>query len=164
MAVWKWRGPSPLQREADMQGKDDKRKNEIRLIQIAKRQLNMDEDVYRGLLQEIGGVDSSTKLDAAGRGRLLDRFDRLGFVSTARAKRAAKGSMAAAPDRAALLGKIDALLLSQGRDRSYIEPGMVKRICKVDSLNFCTPEQLRRLVAALNYDAGRHPERARTGR
>lgn len=139
-----------------MSGKNDKRQQEIRLIQIAKRQLNMDDDVYRGLLQEIGGVDSSTKLDAAGRGRLLDRFARLGFVSKARAKRAAKGSMNAAPDRAGLLDKIDALLMSQGRDRSYIEPGMVKRICKVDSLAFCTPEKLVKLVAALQYDKRRN--------
>ena len=139
-----------------MPGKDDKKQKEIRLIQIAKRQLNMDDDVYRGLLQEIGGVDSSTKLDAAGRGRLMDRFARLGFVSTARAKRAATGSMNAAPDRAGLLGKIDALLLSQGRDRRYIEPGMVRRICKVDALSFCDAEQLRKLVAALEYDKRRH--------
>lgn len=138
---------------------EKRRKAEIKLIQIAKSRLNMDEDVYRRLLREIGGVDSSTKLDAAGRGRLLDRFARLGFVSTARAKRAAKGSMNAAPDRAALLGKIDALLLSQGRDRTYIEPGMVKRICKVDSLAFCNAEQLGKLVAALQYDKKRNEAR-----
>lgn len=138
-----------------MTGKIDKRKLEIQLIQIAKRQLNMDDDVYRGLLREIGGVKSSTDLDAAGRGRLLDRFARLGFVSKSRAKRADKGSINAAGDRAGLLGKIDALLLSLGRDRTYIEPGMVKRICKVDSLAFCTPEHLRKLIAALTYDKRR---------
>ena len=33
-----------------MPEKEDKRQKEIRLIQIAKRQLNMDDDVYRGLL------------------------------------------------------------------------------------------------------------------
>lgn len=142
-----------------MATKDTNQEKEIRLIQIAKRQLNMDDDVYRGLLQEIGGVDSSTKLDAAGRGRLLDRFARLGFVSTARKKRAAKGAMNVAPDRARLLGKIDALLLSQGRDRHYIEPGMVQRICKVDSLAFCNPEQLMKLVAALQYDKKRNEAR-----
>ncbi|WP_136414794.1 regulatory protein GemA [Herbaspirillum sp. ST 5-3] len=142
-----------------MATKDTNRNKEIRLIQIAKRQLNMDDDVYRGLLREVGGVDSSTRLDAAGRGRLLDRFARLGFVSTARAKRAAKGSMNVAPDRAKLLAKIDALLLSQGRDRRYVEEGMVQRICKVDSLSFCTPEQLVKLVAALQYDKKRHEAR-----
>lgn len=135
---------------------EEKRKKEIRLIQIAKRKLNMDEDVYRGHLREIGGVESSTELDAAGRGRLLDLFYRLGFVSTARKNRAAKGSMNPAPDRAALLGKIDALLLSQGRNRRYIEPGMVRRICKVDALEFCDAMQLRKLVAALEYDKQRN--------
>lgn len=129
---------------------------EIRLIQIAKRQLDMDDDVYRGLLRQYGGVESSTQLDAMARGRLLDHFAKLGFVSTARAKRAARGGMTVAPDKEALIGKIDALLLSQGRDRTYIEPGMVRRICKVDSLAFCTPELLRKLVAALQIDKNRH--------
>jgi phage gp16-like protein len=63
--------------------------------------------------------------------------------------------MSAASSRTALLSKIDALLLAHGRDRSYIEPGMVKRICKVDCLTFCTPKQLRKLVAALAIDSGR---------
>lgn len=128
---------------------------EVQLIQIAKRQLQMDEDVYRNLLREYGGVESSTQLNEQARGRLLDHFYRLGFVSTARAKRAAKGAMTVAADKEALIKKIDAMLLSQGRDRRYIEPGLVRRICKVDSLAFCTAEHLGKLIAALQYDLNR---------
>lgn len=142
---------------------EEKRKAEIKLIQIAKRQLNMEDDVYRQLLQQYGGVASSTELDARARSRLLDHFAKLGFVSQARKKRAAKGAMNVAADKQALLGKIDALLLSQGRDRRYIEPGMVRRICKVDGLAFCTAELLTKLVAALNKDMKRHASKVAGG-
>lgn len=132
---------------------------EIRLIHVARRALDMEEDVYRQLLQDIGGVDSSADLSAQERRRLLDHFARLGFVSVARAQRAARGAMRTPPDRTALLSKIDAMLLAEGRDRRYIEPGMVKRICKVDSLAFCTAEHLLKLVAALEYDRRRRGPR-----
>lgn len=134
---------------------DKRRAAEIRLIHVARRELAMADDVYRKLLREIGGVASSSDLSATGRQRLLDHFARLGFVSTARQKLAAKGAMRGTPDRASLLAKIDALLLAEGRDRRYIEPGLVRRICKVDALAFCTPEQLTKLVAALTYDQRR---------
>lgn len=128
----------------------------LRKMQLAaKTQISMADDTYRALLLEQFNVRSSADLDDAGRARLLDHFAKLGFVSKARTKLAAKGAMRSTPSREALLSKIDALLLSRGRDRSYIEPGMVKRICKVDSLAFCEPEALRKLVAALEYDARR---------
>lgn len=131
------------------------RKSQIAAIHVAKAEVGMAEDAYRDLLRDKFNVASSTQLDDAGRSRLLDHFSKLGFVSTSRQKRVAKGTMHAAVPRAALLSKIDALLLSRGRDRRYIEPALVKRICKLDSLNFCDAEQLRKLVAALEYDARR---------
>lgn len=138
-----------------MPAQDTTRAKQIRLIQIARRQLDMAEDVYRGLLREIGGVESSTALDARGRARLLDHFARLGFESTKRQQLGSQAKAAPAAERERLLAKIDALLLAQGRDRRYIEAGMVKRICKVDSLAFCAPEQLTKLIAALVYDQRR---------
>lgn len=131
------------------------RKMQLAAIHIGKAHIGMADDTYRSLLKVQFNVASAADLDDAGRARLLDHFAKLGFMSNARAKKAAKGAMRAAPSRAALLSKIDALLLAHGRDRSYIEPGMVKRICKVDSLAFCAPEALRKLIAALEYDARR---------
>jgi phage gp16-like protein len=123
----------------------------IQLIQIAKRDLDMADDTYRSLLREIGGVESSTDLDARGRARMLDHFAKLGFVSTKRKQLGNKTKATPATDREGLLGKIDALLLALGLDRHYVEASMVKRICKVDSLVFCTPEHLSKLIAALEY-------------
>lgn len=53
----------------------------IALIQVAKAKVGMAEEVYRQMLHEIGGVDSSTKLDAAGFAAVMDRFGVLGFVN-----------------------------------------------------------------------------------
>lgn len=138
-----------------MPAQDTTRAKQIRLIQIAKRDLGMADDTYRALLRQIGNVESSTDLDARGRARLLDHFAKIGFVSTKRQQLGNKPKVTPPADRERLLAKIDALLLAQGRDRRYIEAGMVKRICKVDSLAFCTPEQLVKLVAALEYDRRR---------
>lgn len=131
------------------------RKSELAAIHIAKADVGMAQDTYRTLLRTQFGVDSAADLDDDGRARLLDHFAKLGFVSKARQKNAAKGAMRAAEGRDALLSKIDAQLSAQGRTRAYIEPGMVRRICKVDALAFCTADHLRKLVAALAYDASR---------
>lgn len=131
------------------------RDRQLATIHIAKAQVGMAEDTYRQLLRDKFSVASSADLNQLQRAQLLDHFAKLGFVSTGRERLAAKGPMRVADDRQALMGKIDALLLSQGRTRAYIETGMVKRICKVDALAFCTPEQLQKLIAALTYDANR---------
>jgi hypothetical protein len=56
----------------------------IALIHIAKARCRLDDDSYRDLLKAEGGVDSSRDLDAAGFDRLMKRFQKLGFVSTAK--------------------------------------------------------------------------------
>ena len=37
---------------------------------------------------------------------------------------------------------------------------MVKRICKVDKLEFCDPDMLHKLIAALSYDKARRAKAA----
>lgn len=54
----------------------------LQAIQIAKRQLEMEDDDYRAMLLREGGVDSSTKLDEAGARRVMAWFDNAGFVRT----------------------------------------------------------------------------------
>lgn len=56
----------------------------VALIHVAKSQLQLDDDDYRALLKAEGGVESSRDLDAAGFDRLMRRFEKLGFVSSAK--------------------------------------------------------------------------------
>ena len=57
--------------------------------------------------------------------------------------------------RQRLLAKLTAQLSAAGRDRKYLDV-MVKRIAKVDALEFCDEQALSKLIAALAIDANRH--------
>ena len=56
----------------------------VKLIQVARKALALDEDAYRAILRDHGGVDSATALDDRGFDRVMDRFRYLGFVSDKR--------------------------------------------------------------------------------
>ncbi|WP_175784250.1 regulatory protein GemA [Burkholderia ambifaria] len=125
-------------------------RSEQAAIHALRRQACMDDGEYRELLFGVTGKRTTKDMPHTELRRVLDRFAALGYKSTSRLRRER-----AAPDRHALLAKLDAQLAAKGRDRVYLA-GMVRRICKVDTLEFCTPAMLTKLIAALNYDAGRH--------
>ncbi|MFV2949690.1 phage protein GemA/Gp16 family protein, partial [Pseudomonas japonica] len=58
-------------------------------------------------------------------------------------------------ERKALIGKIEAQLTEAARPWAYAD-AMAVRMFQVERVEWCDPEQLRRLVAALAYDARRH--------
>lgn len=55
-------------------------------IHIAKKELALDDLVYRDILREHGGAASASDLDAAGLARVLAHFRRLGWVPKSRVK------------------------------------------------------------------------------
>lgn len=61
-------------------------KGKLALIHTAKARLGLDEDSYRSLLLESGGVTSAKELDIRGFELLLERFAELGF-QTSKAQR-----------------------------------------------------------------------------
>lgn len=128
----------------------------LTLIQIARRQLDMDDDAYRAMLMRTAGVESSKALTPRQVGRVLAELERLGFKPTS-PKKATTGRQTAepAPERAALIGKIERQLAEAERTIAYAD-GMARRMFKVERVEWCDPDQLRRLVAALAYDAQRH--------
>lgn len=122
-------------------------------IQIARRQLGLDDETYREILKRTVGVESSKDLSPRQVGRVLAELERLGFQSTP-----AKGGRAkpkAADDRAPLVGKIEAQLAEAGRPWAYAD-AMALRMFQVKRVEWCDTDQLRRLVAALAYDAKRN--------
>lgn len=103
-----------------------------------------DDSPYREWLKARTGKTSAKELTLPQLKRLLNEIN---------------GKTRPAPNREALLAKLDAQLHEAGRTRDYLEGGaapMVKRICGVARVAFCDPEMLQKLVAALAYDAGRH--------
>jgi phage gp16-like protein len=131
-------------------------------IHIAKKQLLqagvMDDDGYRAMLFAQARVKSAADLDHAGRAKVLAHMRRLGAKLGHEGKPFARRGDKAPQDRKAQLDKIEALLADAGRPWAYLQ-GMVKRICGVDALEFCTSEHLGKLIAALTYDQQRRAKR-----
>ncbi|BBT16987.1 GemA protein [Metapseudomonas otitidis] len=127
-----------------------------RMVQIARRQLGMDDDTYRAMLMRTVGATTSKGLTPRQIGRVLAELERLGFQPS-NPRKATTGRLTAepAPERAALIGKIERQLAEAERTIAYAD-GMARRMFKVERVEWCDPDQLRRLVAALAYDAQRH--------
>ncbi|WP_350447793.1 regulatory protein GemA [Pseudomonas solani] len=125
-------------------------------IQIARRQLGMDDDTYRAMLKRTVGAESSKGLTTRQVGRVLVELERLGFEPTGKARMPTDRQVAEPPpERKALVFKIGAQLAEAGRPWAYAD-AMAVQMFKVARVEWCEPDQLRRLVAALTYDAKRN--------
>jgi phage gp16-like protein len=127
---------------------NDTRRRELAAIHIGAQQIGMDDDSYRDMLWAVARVRSAKDLDEAGRRRVLDHLRACG------ARFKAKGRTRPAEGKAALVGKIRAMLSAANRPDAYGD-GMAKRMFHVERYEWLTEDQLRRVVAALNYDAKR---------
>lgn len=124
-------------------------------IHIAKAQLGLDDETYRALLARVAGVRSAKDLSPRQVGAVLREFERLGFQAKAAGKRTGRAKPKATQSRQALVGKIEAQLSEAGRPWAYAD-AMAARMFQVERLEWCDADQLRRLIAALTYDAKRH--------
>lgn len=135
----------------------DDRRAELAKIHIAAKQLGIDRDTYEAILWTIARVRSAGDLNAEGRHQVLEHLKSRGFKPVKKAVKSTvtRGVKPDVPaDRQAQIAKIEALLADAGRPWEYVE-AMAKRMCRVDALRFCTPEQLGKLIAALEYDRRR---------
>lgn len=124
----------------------------IRLIQLARRQLDMAEEDYRELLRRAAGVTSSKELTLSGFDAVMAEFHRLGFVHTkgGRKPRGAGGTTGNRPtpaqwrlleDRARRVGYAG---LEDPRFVAWVKPRG-----KVEHPRFLDREGAQRVIAAL---------------
>lgn len=134
----------------------DMRRRELAALHIAKKELAIDDDTWKLMLFTLERVESSAELDMAGRRRVLDHLRKRGFkrVSNAPARPAGHKPQVTA-DRQALIDEIERRLGS--RPWQYAR-AMAERMFKLQ-LEWCGPDQLRRIVAALEYDRRRRESR-----
>lgn len=130
----------------------DMRRRELAMVHIAVKQLGLDDVTYRQMLWSVARVRSSADLDSAGRKSVLDHLRARGFKP--QAKSAGKPRPRPPADRVPMVRKINAMLRAQGREAAYAD-GMAKRMFGVDRYEWLNGDQMRRLVAALVYDAKR---------
>jgi phage gp16-like protein len=134
-------------------GADDRRR-ELAKIHIAAEELGLDRAAYEDMLWTLERVRSSADLDQAGRRRVLDHLRKRGFSDVSKVIAPPAGRKpAVAPDRQALIDEIERRLAARGRPWNYAR-AMAERMFKLQ-LEWCQPDHLRRLVAALEYDRRR---------
>ena len=132
-----------------------RRRAALAKIHIAKKQLAMEDETYRAMLQEVAGVDSAADLDLRGLGKVLDHLAKRG-AKFFRGGRRSKISSAPREKRR-LLWKIYQLL--GDRPQKYAV-AILRNQGGPDALEWATPTQLHRVVAALEYDRMRKAKRA----
>lgn len=129
-------------------------------IHVLKSKAGMDDSSYRAMLREIGGASSSKDLTATGRAKVLDHLRRITQPPVAKPRSRPYPGRPHTTDQRPLLQKIEAQLTEAGRPWNYAT-AVLKKVSqsRAERLEFATDEDLRKVVAALNYDARRHGRR-----
>lgn len=140
-----------------MTARPDLRNRELAAIHIAKAQLGLDRATYEDMLWTVARVRSAADLDFAGRKQVLDHLQAQGFQSRRRRAGPPPANLYS-QERGPLLRKIEALLAASGRHWFYAD-GIAKRMFKIELVRWCAPDQLHKVVAALEYDAKRRARR-----
>ena len=125
------------------------RNAELARIHILADELGLSREEYRDVVFTVTRRYSAADLDFNQRRTLLDHL-------TARLKSTADWGWVngAAADKKPLLRKIKKQLESASRGKNYVD-GIAKRMFAIERVEFCAPDQLRKIVAALNYDRKR---------
>jgi phage gp16-like protein len=126
----------------------DRRRAELAKIHILAKQLGLDDDAYRAVLWTVARVDSARDLDAHGRAAVLEQLQ--SRVPGGR------GAVRSSPDRAPLIRKINQLLGDRPAEYAMgILNHMYGRMTP-ERLEWASVHQLRKVIAALEYDRRRH--------
>jgi phage gp16-like protein len=127
------------------QAKFNSRNNDLAKIHIAKAQLGLDDAAYRSMLWTVAQVSSSANLDHAGRAKVLAHLKNCGFKPAIKHQPPKAGA-----SKTAMISKIGALLTVLNKPWAYAD-GMAKKMFKLEKLIWCTPQQLHKIIAALEY-------------
>ena len=137
----------------------DRRKADLARIHILKAELALDDATYRDTLFTLARVRSAKDLDASGRAAVVDHLQALVDKAKRRQEYPGRPHNIESGERGPMLRKIEALLTDARRPWAYAQ-GMARRMFHVDQLEFCSPDQLHKLVAALVIDARRRASKA----
>ncbi len=127
-------------------------------VMAGRKQLNLDKDVYRDIVERVSAehgppVRSAGDCSPAQLEALAKELRRM-------AGRQWEGRPKG--DLCPQLQKIEALLADAGREWNYAR-AIVRRVCKVDQLEWCNPAQLSKVIAAMQIDANRRHKREAAG-
>lgn len=122
----------------------------ITQVQVARKRLNLIDADYHALLQRVAGVSTSKELTQAAFSRVMDEFERLGFVSTARHEAELHQTRAAWTASPAQRSKIIALWDTY---KGQHDPDGLRHWLEhhhgISDVKFCSAEKARKVIGSL---------------
>ncbi|MFU8924935.1 gp16 family protein [Acinetobacter puyangensis] len=128
----------------------DKKKKQIQLIHVAKSQLQLEDELYREILESTTGKTSTTQMTIAQLEAVLDRFKQLGF--TVESKNKSGVNNLASDDQSRLIRHLWLLLYNAGEVRNSSELALVAFVEKqagVSALQFLSTDSASRVIERL---------------
>lgn len=134
-----------------------------RAVHAAARQLGMDEDARRDMLQQVAGVRSTSDLTMATAQAVLDHLRKVGAVRPGKPARNVgehPGNPRTTHRTSALVSKIEAQLADMDLAWEYARQ-ILRRVSGgwqqegqlgKEAFEFATPEDLKKVIAALAYE------------
>ncbi|QBP09817.1 gp16 family protein [Cupriavidus metallidurans] len=141
----------------------DERGRLIRLIHVARRDLEMAEDTYRVLLQKIGGQDSAAALTVPALRRVVEHLKQCGFK--VRSTPAGTRPMAA-DEQSRMIRGLWIELANLGVVKNPSEAALatfVKRQTGCDALQWLTVKQAQAVIEQLKKWRSRFPQQVDGG-
>lgn len=132
--------------------KIDPRHRLVRLIHVAKRDLKMDDDVYRGILLKIGKTESSSKMTVPELERTLEHMKRCGFKVRSKNKSGISSRPLASDPESRKIRALWLFLHKLGLVKNPSEKALtayVKRMTKVDDLQWLNGDQTLIMIETL---------------
>lgn len=121
------------------------RRRLIAMIHVARKQLALDEDTYRDVLERVTGKRSSGELTAGELGRVVDALKDLGFTPKRTAPRSKKGHVRKVW---VMWGQLEDRGLLRNPGRASLR-AFVKRMTGIEDPEWLTPEQANVVIESL---------------
>ncbi len=122
-------------------------KNQKALLHVARSQLNLSEEEYRGMLSSVG-VSSSTELDYQRFDELMNKLRACGFKPLGGSKKASGMHSDLPKEKQPMLSKIEAILADLEMPWVYADR-VAKKMFGIDRLRWCTTDQTWKVLQAL---------------
>lgn len=123
------------------------RNQRLAAIHMGKKQLGLDDDIYRDMLEQVTGKRSAKDMSDDDLVKVIQHMDGLGF-----SKREFGQKPKVKLSKEALISKIEAHLTENQLHWNYAK-GIAKQMFRKEALEFCTENELWRIVASLEYKA-----------
>lgn len=141
---------------------DATRRTLIAKIHIAKKDLAMDDETYRDVLQRVTGKDSCKNMSVAELKKVISDMKRLGFTPKQTAQSIQKHGRkpTTTEDRQALLSKVEAILADNDLHWHYAH-AIGKQMFGVDFVHWLPADKLYKVVQALSVYQAKHNKKAK---